>query len=152
MLVCWQRKYKTKRKLHRKVFERINESKWGTLYKSMWIKHLWNEHKVIFLMSVRQTTRNDVSPSIYVSIPRSTYRMSQKCKIDMSFDVSNQFFLSWLFSWEFGKEVYSPFKKKNSPFITQVISFLNLKHVIESGGVSVMLILFFYVFKGKQLK
>ena len=30
-------------------------------------------------------------------------------------------------------------KKKNSPFKTQVISFLNLKHIIESGGVSVML-------------
>ena len=43
-------------------------------------------------------------------------------------------------------------QKKNSPFITQVISFLNLKHVIESGGVSVIVNLFFYVFKGKQLK
>ena len=43
-------------------------------------------------------------------------------------------------------------QKKKLPLITQVTSFLNLKHVIESGGVSVMLILFFYVFKGKQLK
>ena len=33
--------------------------------------------------------------------------MSQKCKIDTSFDVSNQFFLSWLVSWEFGKEIFS---------------------------------------------
>ena len=30
-------------------------------------------------------------------------------------------------------------KRKNSPFKTQVISFLNLKHIIESGGVSVIL-------------
>ena len=46
---------------------------------------------------VRQTTQNDVSPSFYVSICRRTYRVSQKCKIDTSFDVSNQFFLNWLF-------------------------------------------------------
>ena len=73
--------------------------------------------------------------------------------------MSNQFFLSWLFSWEFGKEIFSQnwkeewnkeihCSKKNSLFITQVISFLDLKHVIESRGVSVMLNLFFYVFKG----
>ena len=39
------------------------------------------------------------------------------------------------------KQKNSRFKKKrkNSPFKTQVISFLNLKHIIESGGVSVML-------------
>ena len=43
-------------------------------------------------------------------------------------------------------------KKKKSPFKTQVISFLNLKCIIESGGVSVMLNLVFYVVKGKQLK
>ena len=30
-------------------------------------------------------------------------------------------------------------KRKNSPFQTQVISFLNLKHIIESGGVSLIL-------------
>ena len=47
-----------------------------------------------------------------------------------------------------------PFKKnkKNSPFKTQVISFLNLKCIIESRGASVMLSLVFYVVKGKQLK
>ena len=50
------------------------------------------------------------------------------------------------------KQRNSLFKKKNSKFISQVISFLNLKHVIESGGVLVMLNLIFYVFKGKQLK
>ena len=39
------------------------------------------------------------------------------------------------------KQKNSRFKKKrkNSPFKTQVISFLNLKHIIESGGVSVIL-------------
>ena len=40
-------------------------------------------------------------------------------------------------------------KKKNSPFKTQVILFLNLRHTKESGGVSMMLNFFFYVFKGK---
>ena len=47
---------------------------------------------------------------------------------------------------------YSPFKFFFLLFKTQVISFLNLKHTIESGGVSVMLNLVLYVFKGKQLK
>ena len=46
------------------------------------------------------------------------------------------------------KQRNSLFKKnKNSMFKTQVISFLNLKHIIESRGVSVMLNLVFYVFK-----
>ena len=31
-----------RRKMHRKVFERIKESKWGTSCKSMCIKQLWN--------------------------------------------------------------------------------------------------------------
>ena len=45
-----------------------------------------------------------------------------------------------------------PFRKKKSPFITEVILFLNLKHIIESGGgVLVTLNMFSYVFKGKQL-
>ena len=40
-------------------------------------------------------------------------------------------------------------QKKNSPFKTQVILFLNLKDIIESGGVSVMLnlVLLNYAFK-----
>ena len=40
-------------------------------------------------LAVRQTTRKDVSPTSYVSIRRSTYRMGQKYKTDTSFDVSN---------------------------------------------------------------
>ena len=36
-----QPKQKTRRKLHKKVFERIKESKWGTSCKYMWIKHPW---------------------------------------------------------------------------------------------------------------
>ena len=69
-----------------------------------------------------------------------------------------------VFSWEFGKEFFftklarrikqrnSPLKKENLPFKTQVISFLNLKHIIDSGGVPLMLNLVLYVFKGKQPK
>ena len=56
--------------------------------------------------AVRQTTWNNVSLLFYVSIRRGTYRMSQKSKIDTSFDVSNHFFLNWLFSWEFDKEIF----------------------------------------------
>ena len=40
--MCCQPKQKVKRKLYRKVFERINESKWGTSYESIWIK--WKMH------------------------------------------------------------------------------------------------------------
>ena len=36
-----QPKQKTRRKLHKKVFERIKESKWGTSCKYLWIKHPW---------------------------------------------------------------------------------------------------------------
>ena len=107
---------------------------------------------------VRQTTRNNVSPSFYVSIRWSTYRMSQECKIDTSFDLSSHFFLNWLFSWEFRKEVFSQNwneewnkeihrSKKISPFKTQVILFSNLKNIIESGEASVMLSLFFMYLK-----
>ena len=32
---CCQPKQETKRKLHRKVFEKTNESKWGKSYESM---------------------------------------------------------------------------------------------------------------------
>ena len=114
-----------------------------------------------YLHTVRQTTQNDVSPSFYVLIRWSTYRMSQKCKTDTSFDVSNHFFLNWLSSWEFGKEIFSKLERRlkqwNSSFKkisqskTQVISFLNLKHIIESRGVSVILNLVFYVFNGKHV-
>ena len=55
-------------------------------------------------LAVRQTTQKDISPLFYVLICRSTYRISQKCKIDTLFHASNQFFLNWLFSWEFGKK------------------------------------------------
>ena len=91
-------------------------------------------------------------------------QMSQKCKIEMSLDVSNWFFLNWLFSRGFGKkknfftELERRVKqrnslfKKHSLFKTQVISFFKLKH-IKSEGVSVMWNLFLYVFskmwKGK---
>ena len=56
---------------------------------------------------VRQTTRKDVSPSFYVSIRGSTYRVSRKCKIDKSFDISNQFLQNWPFFREFVKETFS---------------------------------------------
>ena len=36
-----QPKQKTRRKLHKKVFERIKESKWGTSCKYLLIKHPW---------------------------------------------------------------------------------------------------------------
>ena len=36
---CCQPMQKTRRKLHKKVFERIKESKWVTSFKSMRIKH-----------------------------------------------------------------------------------------------------------------
>ena len=119
--------------------------------------------QVVQARAVRQTTQNHISPLFYVSICQSMYQMSQKCKIDTLFNVSNHFFLNWRFSWEFGKEIFSQnwkeewskeihCSKKILLFKTQVISFLNLKHIIESIGVSVMLNLVFYVFKGKQLQ
>ena len=110
--------------------------------------------------SGRQTTWNHISPLFFYD---STYRYTKahikwlkKCKIDTLFHISNQFFLNWLFSWEFGKvsqnwkeewnkEIHH--SKKISLFKTQVITFLNLKRIVKSGGVSIMLNLFFYVFK-----
>ena len=57
------------------------------------------------------------------------------------------FSLNWKEEWN--KEIHR--SKKNSLFKTQVILFQNFKHIIKSGGVSVILNLFFYVFKGKQI-
>ena len=74
--------------------------------------------------------------------------MSQKVGSSPESLAKKFFSQNWKEEWK--KEIHR--SKKKLPLITQVISFLNLKHVIESGGVSVMLILFFYVFKGKQLK
>ena len=54
-----------------------------------------------FFLALRQTTPNDIPLLFYASIQRSMYQMSQKCKIEMSLDVSNWFFLNWLFSWGF---------------------------------------------------
>ena len=39
---CCQSKQKASRKLHRKICERIKESKWGIYCKFMWIKRTWN--------------------------------------------------------------------------------------------------------------
>ena len=62
---------------------------------------------------------------------------------------SNHCFQNWIFSWEFDKEFFSKnWRVKQEILVT---SFLNLKHIIESG-VSVMLNFVYYVFKGKQLK
>ena len=86
-------------------------------------------------------SRTYQSLSFYVSI--RTYQISQKCKIDTLFQVLNQFFVNWLFSWEFGKDIFSQnwketkkftIQKKKSPFKNQVISFLNLKDIISCYG------------------
>ena len=109
---------------------------------------LWWEY-----ISVRQTTWNDISLLFYASVCWSTYQMSQKYKIDKLFDVSNHFFLNRLFSWEFSKWFFLQNQqeewnkkiccsKKNFTVKTQVILFLNLKDIIERGGVSVMLNLY----------
>ena len=125
------------------------EKPWGfrghtimrTLFISLFLMRIEFALPVFFCFSlfqaVKQTTWKGVSLSFYVSIHRSTYQMNQKCKIDTFFDVSNQLFLNWLFSWEFGKEIFSQngkeewnkeihHSKKFSPLKTQVISFLNL--------------------------
>ena len=51
--------------------------------------------------------KTNLSPSFFLSIRQSTYRASQKGKIHTSFDVSNQFFLNWPFSWGFGNKNFS---------------------------------------------
>ena len=75
---------------------------WVAISEMEWLG-IWTS----FHLSVRQTTQYNISPSFYVSIPWSTYQISQKCKTDTSFSISNHFFLNWLFSWEFGKEIFS---------------------------------------------
>ena len=42
---------KTRRKLHKTVFERMKESKWGTSCKSIWIKNPWNTSHIPYLAS-----------------------------------------------------------------------------------------------------
>ena len=168
-LPLWRKKKQT-------YYDKYFERNWNNI-KNTWkgIKSLISLKTVAFhvptilsldngdTITVGQTTQIDVSLSIYVLVGWSTYRMSWKCKIDTSFDLSNPFFLNWLSSWEFCKEIFSQNWKEDwnkeihrwkriSPFKTQVISFLNLKHIIETGGMSLILNLIFYVFKGKQLK
>ena len=79
--------------------------------------------------SVRQTTQKDVSSSFYVSIHRNTYRMCQRCKTDMLFDVSNQFFsklalLLIFISWK----SFHVFNELQSVTSIDVISCLHLLH------------------------
>ena len=75
--------------------------------------------------------------------------MSQKCKINTSFDVSVSFYQTGFSPESLAKKFFQKIRKSetkkfsvqknNSPFLTQVISFSNLKHIIESRGVSLML-------------
>ena len=114
------------------------------IYKNLgyWSRNMLNFDFLKKGLAVRQTTRKDVSPSSYVSIRRTRIEWAKNTKIDASFDISNYFFLNWLFSWEFDKVFFSQNwkeewnkethrSKKISQFKTQVISFLNLKHTIE---------------------
>ena len=107
---------------------------------------------------VRQTTRNNVSPSFYVSIRWSTCRMSEECKIDTSFDLSSHFFLNWLFSWEFGKEVFSQNwnEELNKEIHLSKKKFQRLKlklyHFHRKWRSITNVKPVFYVFKGKQLE
>ena len=82
--------------------------------------------------------------------------MSQNCKIDTSFDMSNQFTLNCLFSSpdSLAKRFFHKIGKKieTKKFtIQKKIHHLKIRlyHIVESGGVSLIVNLFFYVFKGK---
>ena len=66
---------------------------------------------IIYILSVMQTTQNDLSPLFYILIHWSMYQMSQKFKIDMSFDVWNHVFLNSKLERRV-KQRNSPFKKK----------------------------------------
>ena len=75
----------------------------------------------IRLPTVRQTTPNNVSPSFYLSIRQSTYRVSQNCKIDKSFESVFSKLALLLRVWQRHfftkserkvKQRTSPFKKK----------------------------------------
>ena len=120
-----------------------------------------------------QTTQK-VSPSFYVLICQSMHVSNEPkiqnwyvvrhtklvfSKLALLLRVWQSIFFSQNWKEEWNKEtrvsVLLSTHRLNFFFLlfkTQVISFLNLKHTIESGGVSVMLNLVFYVFKGKQLK
>ena len=51
-------KNKTRRKLHRKAFERIKESRWETSYKYMWIKHPWNAGELGRIVCLNESTNS----------------------------------------------------------------------------------------------
>ena len=44
-------------KLLRKVFEKIKESKWGTSYKSIRIKHSWNTSYILYMIPDSELAR-----------------------------------------------------------------------------------------------
>ena len=73
-----------------------------------------------FFLALRQTTPNDIPLLFYASIQHSMYQMSQKCKIEMSLDVTNCFFLNWLFSWGFDKKKIHKIGKKSETKIFTV--------------------------------
>ena len=51
-------KVKTKRKLHKKVFKRVKESKWGTSCKYRWIKGPWNASEFARTLCLFESTNN----------------------------------------------------------------------------------------------
>ena len=61
----------------------------------------------IFLLVIKmsQPTASPLPP-LLETLCHNMYRTSQKCKTDILFDISNQFFLNWLFSWESSKEIF----------------------------------------------
>ena len=87
--------------------------------------------------AVWQTTPNDDHCRSMYRYAEAHIKGVKNAKLIMSFDISNQIFLNWLFFWgldkelfslnwkeEWNKEIYRSKKKKNnkkSPFKTQVI-------------------------------
>ena len=65
----------TRTKLLRKVFERIKESKWGTSYKSMRIKHPWNKSYFLYDSELARTFES----KNHIRIKLTSHRVNKKC-------------------------------------------------------------------------
>ena len=120
---------------------------WWIVFKSSRPKILGFSPQTNFktTLPVWQTTQKDVSPLLYISNAEARIAWVKNAKLIHNLTYQIRFSpesLAKNFFTKLGRRV----KQRNSLFK----SFLNLKHTIESRVVSIILNLFFYVFKGNS--
>ena len=110
----------------------------------------WRDSSLITYQLLCQSdySKQHIIVVLHIDMPKHISNESKMRNWYIIWHIKSFFSKLTLFSWEFGKEIFSQnwkeewnkeihhSKKNISPFKTQVISFLNLKYTIENGAVS----------------